>query len=74
MGWHSGDESGGEEGIRATHNGQRQILHADPDEAVFANDLHVNFHVSEEDVQTHEGEESAKHQNAEERRVPNVER
>lgn len=74
LGWHPGNEPGGKEGIRATYNGQRQILNADPNEAVSANGLHVNIHVPEEDAQTHEREEDAKHQNAEGRRFPNVER
>lgn len=50
LGRDPGNQPGGEEGVRATNNGQWQILHADQNEAVSANGLHVNIHVPKEDA------------------------
>lgn len=51
-----------------------QVLHADLDETVSSNGLHVDIHVPEEYAQAHKGTEGCEHENAKRRRFPDVER
>ena len=73
LGGHAGHEPGGEEGVGAAHERQRQVLHPDPDQTVAADRLHVDVHVPEVHPQAHEGEQRHEHQHPERRRFPDVE-